>query len=429
MLMNPVARERGRASVGAKPWLRQSIITTPVASWFTLASMFVYLAKIGNLPGMGGLDLGKVLIGIAVLALLFEGGGWKEGVFGHPIMRAYVAMFVVAMLTIPVGVWPGGAARYVFGEYFKIMVLAVLLIVTTHTVKDLRRVMWVIIANTIILDVVLLHYTIHHITTIHLGKNGIAMTSVIAMGLLLGLPSRGMGTLAKWAAGAMLTYGIFMSVSRGSYIGVALVLGLFAYFRYGNRVGVAIASLVVFAVGIYALGPPVVHRTINTLIHINHDYNLTARTGRIAIWKRGLRIIAAHPLGVGMRNFPIAEGHLVENVVGERWMDAHNALLEATAELGIVGGIVFLVLLKRAMQAANRLRHRVSPDIAAVGLALVLAMFGYFVTASFLSKAYTAILYILVAVIIAADRIDRYASTRDGDVIPKQGAQTGRSDG
>ncbi|MDA8389469.1 MAG: O-antigen ligase family protein [Gammaproteobacteria bacterium] len=423
MFMDPVARARTRAGLGHKPWMAESAIRTPVASWLTLASMFVYLAKVGNLPGLGGFDIGKVLVGMAVLALLFEGGGWKEGVFGHPVMRPYMALFAVALLTIPDAVWPGGAARYVFGNFLKDIVLVVLLIVTTRTVGDLRRVLWTVIANTLVLDLVLLHYGIHHITTIHLGKNGIAMTSVIAFGLLLGLPSRGIGSVFRWAAAIVLIYAIFMSVSRGSYIGVSLVLGLFAYFRYGNKATLAVLSLVLFVVGIYVFGPPLVHRTMNTLIHINNDYNLTARTGRLAIWKRGLRIIAAHPLGVGMRNFPIAEGHLVENVLGERWMDAHNALLEVTAELGIVGGIIFLTLLKRAMQAASRLKRAVNPELAAIGLSLVLALFGYFITASFLSKAYAVILYILVAAIVSADRINSYSTTRTGDVISRQSTQ------
>ncbi len=423
MSMNPVARARTRAGLGQKPWMTETVIRTPAASLLTLASMFVYLAKVGNLPGFGGFDIGKILVGLAVLALLFEGGGWRDGVFGHRVMQPYMALFAIALLTIPLAIWPGGAARSVFGNFLKDIVLVVLLIVTTRTMGDLRRVLWVIVANTIVLDVVLLHYGIHHITTIHLGKNGIAMTSVIALGLLLGLPARGVGTVFKWMAGIVLVYTIFMSVSRGSYIGVSLVLALFAYFRYGNRVTLTLLSLMLFLIGIYTFGPPLVHRTLNTLVHIGNDYNLTARTGRIAIWKRALKIIAAHPLGVGMRNFPLAEGRLVENVIGERWMDAHNALLQATAELGILGGIAFLLLLKRAMEVANGLRRAVTPEVAAIGLSLVLALFGYFITASFLSKAYAVILYILVAAIVAADRINRHSMTRTSDVVSRQGAQ------
>ena len=358
-----------------------------------------------------------------MLALLFEGGGWKEGVFGHRVMRPYLGLFFMGLITVPLAVWPGGSARFLFGNYLKDMVLVVLLIVTTRTPQDLRRLLWTVIINTLILDIVLLHYGIHKITIVKLGKNEIAMTSVIALGLLLGLPTTGLGKIFKWAAGVMLVYAVFMSVSRGSYLGVSLVLMLFMYFRFGNRTALAILGVMVFAVGVYAFGPPRVHRTINTLIHIQHDYNLTARTGRIAIWKRGLKIVEAHPLGVGMRNFPIAEGHLVEDVIGERWMDAHNALLEVTAELGILGGLVFLTLLKRGMQTANKLRKQKNlPDLSAIGLSAVLALFGYFLTASFLSEGYAVILYILMAIIISSDRVYTYMLARKKDVISGQGA-------
>ncbi|MHB8254069.1 MAG: O-antigen ligase family protein [Acidiferrobacter sp.] len=423
MLMPQTARTNTQTRGAYRPRVAAPVVATPLANRLTLASMFVFLAKVGNLPHLGHFEIGKMLVGLSVLALLFEGGGWKEGVFGHRVMRPYLGLFLVGILTIPIGVWPGGSARFLFGNYLKDMVLVVLLIVTTRTTKDLRRMLWTIVINTLILDAILLHYGIHKIGIVDLGKNEIAMTSVIAFGLLLGLPTAGLGKIAKWAAALMLVYAIFMSVSRGSYLGVSLVLALFMYFRLGNRAALAVVGVCVFAVGVYVFAPPRVHQTINTLIHIQNDYNLTARTGRIAIWERGIRIIKAHPLGVGMRNFPIAEGHIVEDVTGERWMDAHNALLEATAELGILGGLVFLTLLKRAMQTANRLRRqKVSKEMAAIGLSAVLALFGYFITAMFLSEAYAVILYILVAVIIAADRVNTYTLIRTPDVIPRPSA-------
>lgn len=421
MLMPQMARVGNVPKGRAAPWQQQSrIVETPVANRLTLASMFVFLAKIGNLPHLGHFEIGKVLIGLAILALLFEGGGWKEGVFGHRLMRPYLGLFLVGLLTIPIGVWPGGSARFLFGNYFKDMVLVVLLIVTTRTSRDLRRLLWTVIINTLILDLVLLHYGIHKITLVDLGKNEIAMTSVIAFGLLLGLPVHGIGKGIKWGAGLLLVYAIFMSVSRGSYLGVSFVLMLFMYFRFGNKTALAALSVFVFAIGVYAFGPPRVHHAINTLIHIQKDYNLTARTGRIAIWKRGIRIVKAHPLGVGIRNFPIAEGHLVQDFIGERWMDAHDALLEVTAELGIVGGLIFLMLLKRSIGSANRLRKQNQErEIQAIGMSALLALAAYCVTAAFLSEAYAVILYILLAINISADRVYTDMIARKVDVIPQ----------
>ncbi|MHB1512460.1 MAG: O-antigen ligase family protein [Acidiferrobacter sp.] len=428
MLMPQMARTKSGPGGPSRAWDAGRVIETPLANRLTLASMFVFLAKIGNLPYLGHYEIGKVLIGLSVLALLFEGGGWKEGVLSHPVMRSYLGLFTIALLTIPIAVWPGGSARFLFGNYLKDMVLVILLIVTTRTARDVRRLMWTVIINTLILDAILLHYGDQNITIVHLGKNEIAMTSVIAFGMLLGLPTTGIGKILKWAAGIMLIVGIFMSVSRGSYLGVSAVLMLYMFLRFGRRAGLAVVGSAVIAlsllVGAYEFGPPKVHHAISTLIHIKKDYNLTARTGRIAIWKRGLKIVKDHPLGVGMRNFPIAEGHLVEDVIGERWMDAHNALLEVTAELGILGGVVFLILLKRGMQTANRLRkNSETEEMARVGLSLVLGLFGYFVTAAFLSEAYAVILYIQMAAIISADRVYSYAMIiRKGNVLSQPSA-------
>ena len=427
MLMSQAAQRKPGPGGARGPWESARIVETPLANRLTLASMFVFLAKIGNLPHLGHFEIGKIMIGLSVLALLFEGGGWKEGLLSHPVMRAYIGLFFMGLMTIPISIWPGGSARFLFGNYLKDMVLVVLLIVTTRTPKDVRRMLLTIIINTLILDAVLLHYGDNKITIVHLGKNEIAMTSVIAFGMLLGLPVSGFGIIFKWLSGIMLVFATFMSVSRGSYLGIAAVLMLYMYLRFGRRAGLAMVGGVLVAlalvVGAYEFGPAKVHHAVDTLVHIQKDYNLTARTGRIAIWKRGLKIIQAHPLGVGMRNFPIAEGHIVEDVIGERWMDAHNALLEVTAELGILGGIVFLTLLKRGIQTANHLRKNTSHrDMSRIGLSLVLALCAYFVTALFLSEAYAVILYIQMGAIIAADRVYRYMTMREGHVVSRPGA-------
>ena len=53
MLMPQTARVRTQGPSGFKPWSGTRIVETPLANRLTLASMFVFLAKIGNLPHLG----------------------------------------------------------------------------------------------------------------------------------------------------------------------------------------------------------------------------------------------------------------------------------------------------------------------------------------------------------------------------------------
>jgi len=74
------------------------------------------------------------------------------------------------------------------------------------------------------------------------------------------------------------------------------------------------------------------------------DTSETSNQGRIAIWKATLRSMAQNPvLGVGIGNFPtILELNPTAIKAGA---SAHNLFLNVFAELGMLGFIIFLLML------------------------------------------------------------------------------------
>ncbi|MHB1515659.1 MAG: O-antigen ligase family protein [Acidiferrobacteraceae bacterium] len=401
---------------GSSSQLLQEAAATPWAHRLALLSMFVYIAKVANVvPTLGHLALGKVLIGATVVTLMAEGGGWWDNVFRNPLMRPYLWLLLLATVTFPFSIWHANSLHFL-EDYYKDAVLAFLIIVTTRTESDLRHVIWAFVVNTVILVVVLFKYGDMGVGSVRLGKNEIAMTAVMAFGLALPMETTGIRTLLKWGIIGTLVAGVLHSASRGSYIGIAAVAAVYLYRRLGQKILVTlIASMAVAYVG-YLLLPAGPRATLDTLVHLKHDYDFTSPSGRIAIWRYGLHIIAAHPLfGVGIGNFPMAEGLLHPN--GGEWMDAHNAALQIAAEIGIPALIAFLLLLARMWHTSLRIATEGSGAVAQAGNAVFLGTAAYIVTGFFLSQGLSAILYVLVAIAICLYRIEAASHGRVHDVL------------
>jgi O-antigen ligase len=142
-----------------------------------------------------------------------------------------------------------------------------------------------------------------------------------------------------------------------------------------------------------------------SLLSGSQDYNFNARDGRIEVWKRGMNMMFTHPiLGVGVRAYEVANG-----TTAHSWVNAHNAVVQIGAELGIGGFITFFVMFWAAFQAARMVRRRYAPT--ANGFASPQAEFEYslataalvslvteLASAMFLSMAYDAMTIFVVAV-------------------------------
>jgi O-antigen ligase len=146
------------------------------------------------------------------------------------------------------------------------------------------------------------------------------------------------------------------------------------------------------------------------------------------IAKRGIGYMMTHPLfGIGVNNFPMAEGTISERAkewrpeeAGIRWAAAHNSYIQVGAEMGIpglvlwcslvIGGVVVCWRLRRRTRAwrvgdpEQRLIHRFTEI-------LPLSIIGFGASAFFVSFAYMDPVYILAAYVtglyVAVEAIQR----------------------
>lgn len=207
-------------------------------------------------------------------------------------------------------------------------------------------------------------------------------------------------------------YVLMETGSRAALLGLgAMVLALLLMTRLPKGAWIARTVKVAAVALLFATPMLIPEGTMDRIDNVfaGEDYNQTADGGRVQIWRRSIGYIIENPvLGVGLSNFPVADGmnpaRLRSLAPGEpmRWASAHNSYLQALSELGLIGGLAFLVLILRSLwevtRRAKKLR-RSRPDDSLLGAALGLCLLGFAVNAIFLSFAYIQIVYVLLALV------------------------------
>jgi O-antigen ligase len=223
------------------------------------------------------------------------------------------------------------------------------------------------------------------------GKNGKIASGVIILGIG--------ATLARTG-------------SRGAFlglvvVGVVLLLALTTV-PATKRLGFAIVT----SIGLIIAAPPGYWDQMKTMLEPTSDYNWQTREGRKNVAKRGLGYMLDYPLfGVGVDNFWRMECILGDKAktnqfgTGLRCTPPHNSYVQAGAELGIPGLILWSTLVFGGIRAMWKLRRRV-PRHWATGtgeerflflapLYFMLAMIGFAVTSALLTFAWLDPVYII----------------------------------
>jgi O-antigen ligase len=314
-----------------------------------------------------------------------------------------------------------------------------------RSARDLYTLAWAYVIGTGVLiwmSVFLFHLSTKGSKAARLGRLyawdgndvGVLILVGFALTLLTFQTSRRWG---RWLSAGMLV-GIGVTVartgSRGAFLGfVAMVLALLFMMKsisVAKRIGiVAVASL---AVVLFA--PKGYWDQMATLTAPREDYNWSEPDGRKQVALRGLQYMLSHPVfGLGINNFPKAEcldpesEKVRQHVPGTRlWCTApHNSYVQAGAELGIPGLLLWLALVFGSIPAMFRLRRRLpaawargTPEERLLYLAplyLGVAMVGFAVSATFVGFAWLDTVYYLAAMmagVYAVTARHRAAATR-----------------
>lgn len=243
----------------------------------------------------------------------------------------------------------------------------------------------------------------------------------LAFGLVAVLRDR--VALLRWAAGGMVATIIFAVVLTGSRGGTIAVVAMIVAMIALRFLGVAqLAVAVVVVAGALALNPSYSERLSTTSLKgiaapagsaVQAD---SATRSRLTENLAAANVFADHPLfGVGPGGFPLhyqeyasrigIEVHDRERTGDQAGLPpqraAHNIVLGMAADLGIIGLVLFAVVVCLAFAGLLRARRRAlaehRPGLADVAGAVLVALVGYLAAGLFLSLAFERYLWLLLA--------------------------------
>lgn len=360
-----------------------------------------------------------LILGVGGFACLWltSGKRARDAVLQDSSVRWVLLYAAWAGVTVPFALWPGQAIAALRGFFPAILLVAALLLLLP-TERTVVRVLtgFVVASGAYAIALLTIGKSTRDGRTLLLGgtldSNDVSLVMAMTFPLALGLISR------AWGGRRMLclvTAGILLiaATATGSRGGTLAFLVGSLTFVFGQRGGRKFVFLVLLMVGgafAWLNASPSYRARMIALFQGEKDYNYTAYGGRKQIWARARGYTVQNPvLGVGVGNFPIAEGGYLD-ALGTRgkWSNTHNAYLQASSELGFPGVAIFLgLLIATGLRAAKHWRptpdgkhpssyHR--PEL----LASVLA----FATGSyFLSTAYFYSYFALVGLIALSDRV------------------------
>ena len=351
----------------------------------------------------------------------------QKGVFFTWPPKAIAAFATMACISVPFGISTGSSGSFILQNYLPVLVYAGLLIVAVRNSSDLYALIWAFVTGAAILsffaDYVFqleMAYGQARLGDMYMfdaNDAGLVITVAIPLTLLTLQVSRTPGRLLSllflywdWVA-------IARTGSRGAFLGV-LSVGI-ALLLLANAVPLwRRVAIIAGATGMLLIAAPTGYwEKMMGLSNPTADYNWTARDGRKQVAERGIGYMMAFPVtGLGINNFGRAEGTISDKALnwapgqrGIKWSAPHNSHIEAGAELGIPGLILWSVMLLGGIVSPIRLRRRLPSSwrqgsaeerfLYAATSYIAVSMIGFVVTCTFVSFTYLDPVYILLAFI------------------------------
>ena len=333
------------------------------------------------------------LLGAVVLWLFTKNKGLRYPQFG--LLLPFV---IVAWIGMGLSGWWGGIVK-ILNLILPPMFLFLAASGAVRSVQQLRLLLWLLVASACVL---VLHGHLQlrdgigwtgsepiegRITYsgIFNDPNDMGLLFVICIGAVIylwGTIGSKIGRLALIAALGWILYGVYMTDSRGTMLGTMAVVGFHVWRRYGVSALVAGGALLL----------PVLVATTR-LSELDADE--ASAEGRFDAWYEAIQIWLGYPIfGVGFSNFN-----------DHHPLTAHNSMILAMAELGLVGYTIWLAFVGYSGYMLYRLSFQALPESAsgseavryevAASRALFACSIGFAVGAFFLSQSYKYLLFLL----------------------------------
>ncbi|MGH7391859.1 MAG: O-antigen ligase family protein [Candidatus Rokuibacteriota bacterium] len=370
------------------------------------------------------------LLGFGWALVRIASGAVPEGILSSRQAWLFLALVVgIVLAGILSGTGFVAVTRYVAFLLFMPFVLA-----SVRTHADLRRVVYAVTLSLALTFPYAVRQMLRYDSRMGVGlyePNYFAANLVLVIPLALAIAGTQStpGRRKLWLAiGLILTASLFMTSSRGGFLGLLVAGTVFVYRRRGAGAALALVGVLVLA----ALPTHLGERAIATLFGEGPEASVgleASNRAHMALFWGALRMISDAPLtGVGPYNFKTlsaAYSGLDANYI------AHNTWLELAAEAGLPVLVVFLLLLVavfRGLRRAVAVREggAEARELAAWAEGLRSGLVGFLVVATFISAQYEKWFWLAVFLSIAMERL---AAGHEWAGGPAQGTVVGAGRG
>jgi putative inorganic carbon (hco3(-)) transporter len=363
-------------------------------------------------------------IGVLLIERSLAGLGF---VTAWPESHLLIAFLGAIGISIVTALWMRQAANATM-DLAKMVAIYFLIINTVENGTRLRRISWCMVVGGMIPAL----FTVRNYLQGTVGNDGrsawigifgnpneLAYSLIILIPIAIAL-SMAHGLLvraATWGVVALYMAAIFLTYSRGGFIGLVLVLALTGFRLYSRMAPlflVVVLAGVLFYVGNY-------WKRDEGFSDLGSDASFQQR---IATIHAGYDMFLDHPvLGVGAGCFIIAWPLYAPKATYTKVaLVNHNTFMQVLSETGVVGFLPFVLLMAsavlQAQSAIRMLREKGSP-YTALGIALETAFYGFLVCGLSGGFALTWFPYLLLGLISALKRI----AWREPEALPSLAAK------
>jgi len=367
---------------------------------------------------------------------VFANRGLMEGFFRNPIGKKYLCFYAVMVLGIPFALYSRAAFNFTIFKYTVNLLFFALFLVHVRSFERMKSMVLTIVcaacfygASSIMLggfeegrfsfgsmydpnDLSYILVSLVPFTALYL-KGGERLL----------LKALGVATMLI----SMLV--ILYTGSRGGFIGLLLLVGLFIFSRMSPvRRSMKVAFLVCILVFAASKHDMIFSERYATILNLKLDYNISAEEGRLNIWKRGLEITFSNPLtGVGAMCFPEAIAMDRRNrYIAERWQAAHNAFIQISSELGLFAFALFALMIKDTFRIFRKVRRAglgpvPGPDLKRLAGIAQIGFTAHLIVAFFLTQGYSILFTLFFAFAAAMNRALADPAYASPDTVPERG--------
>lgn len=390
---------------------------------FVLSLLYLALTIVrpqDYLPGLAGVPLLSGVLALAFLSWLFSRGK----AFAAPQFAILPVFLLVTMVSQATNGWVGGMLDQ-FGLFAPAVVIFFVLAAGCREPKHVITTMKIFAACAAVLALHGVEQAAtgmgwtgmpigedHRIQYVGIFNDpndlGLLFVAALPMAGFLAARARLLGRMFWGVCVGLLLYGVYLTNSRGAFLGVLMVGGVYIWRHRGPVVAGSLA-----VVGLAAM------KLLSSRMQ-DLDPEESSAFGRVDAWYAGLEMFRSHPLfGVGAGNFTDYND-----------LTAHNSFVLVLAETGFIGFVCWLAFVGYAfLEMRAVLRCVPAPEVAAteawaldkrLAMTLWLSLCGLFTCAFFLSRSYTIVLYLQAALVTGfyvgvRERIPGLPAFRFGD--------------